>query len=147
MPSKINILVAFLLLFIASPFPMAAAVSGHHQPAKMQHCFQSERPAAANRLFHRMFHRKPINTEKKKIDKLAWVVFVGGLLSFLLVFPAKFFLGFAILGFATLITSIFAFHRIKREGTGGKWLVVLGILLVLVPGVLFALVISALSQL
>jgi hypothetical protein len=113
----------------------------------VQHCIRTEKQAAKKGFFKRAFHRKPANSDKKKIDKLAWVVFIGGLLSFLLVFPLKFFLGFAVLGFATLITSIIAFHRIKEAGTGGKWLVVLGILLVLVPGALFALVFSALSQL
>lgn len=96
----------------------------------------------------KFLHRsKATGLEKKKTDGLAIAVFIGGLASFILVFPVKFFLGFAILGLATLITSIFAFRRIKRDGTRGRWLVILGILLVLVPGALFGLVFAALGKL
>lgn len=135
-----------ILLLLAFPFSMkAAAIRQIHATA--QHCFTEKKEVKQKRFVYKLFRSKLINVEKKKIDKLAWVVFIGGLLSFLLVFPVKFFLGFAILGFATLITSIFAFHRIKREGTSGRWLVILGVLLVLVPGALFGLVFAALNKL
>lgn len=149
---KITFLKTAFLLPIIFTFvlPNTALAAANHstQPILQQHCFEGKKVDKKKRFVSKFLHHlKTSSLEKKKTDPLAVAVFIGGLASFILVFPVKFFLGFAILGLATLIMSIFAFRRIKRNGTRGRWLVILGILLVLVPGALFGLVLAALGKL
>lgn len=140
----------FLSILLALVLPNTALAAANHstQPILQQHCFEGKKAVKKQRFVSKFLHHsKTSSLEKKKTDPLAIGVFIGGLASFILVFPVKFFLGFAILGLATLIMSVFAFRRMKRNGTRGRWLVILGILLVLVQGALFALVFAALGKL
>ncbi len=143
--------IAFLLpMLFAILLPKATLAAASHatEPVVSQHCFAEKKTVKRQRFVSRFLHHsKTSSLEKKKTDPLAIAVFIGGLASFILVFPVKFFLGFAILGLATLVMSIFAFRRMKRNGTKGRWLAITGVLLVLVVAGFFGLVLGALSKL
>ncbi|MCC6723064.1 MAG: hypothetical protein IT258_01045 [Saprospiraceae bacterium] len=86
-------------------------------------------------------------TEKGKTLKLAPWVLIGGIVSFLLVFPLKFFYAFVVVGLATLIAGILALLQFRQNSDlKGRWMVWTGMALVVILGGFFGLVLYALSR-
>ncbi len=140
-----NCIPIWLCVFSGFFFPAAAATSSASVGQPTVQFAQPKEPHSGNTLH---FSNPPSPSGDKKTDGLAIAVLVSGILSFLLFFPIKLIYGFLILGAATLVMGIFALRKLRRRpDLGGKWMVWLGMGIVVLTGLFLGLVFYALSLL